>query len=304
MSHARRERIRELVDAGSLLKARGELKAHIRTLTAPNEREERAEVLGDLGEVYMHMEKHNEAIAAYEEAIDILDDMHGRADPRRWVAAEKLADSHAQLANHAVAVGLYKDVVQNMLESPFGNSHPGMRVTLGKLGSSALAARDAHNAVSSYETLIQLAEGDDSEAAASARADANLQLSRALSMPSKKGASRGSKAEKARLLRALKHARTAKKLFEQLPEGESMDVAYSTNGIAGVLERLDRNDEAISTMEEALQLTISAKGSETDPDVVRAKKILEGLRSHIKRKLSRAAHVSLANEDASTKSEL
>mmetsp|Transcript_70154 Transcript_70154/g.156304 ORF Transcript_70154/g.156304 Transcript_70154/m.156304 type:complete len:112 (-) Transcript_70154:122-457(-) len=71
-----------------------------------------------------------------------------------------------------------------------------------------------------------------------------------------------------------------------------MDVAYSVNGIAGVLEKLDRNDEAISAMEEAYRLSVEALGSESDPIVQRARKNLNGLRQHIQKKTARAEAVA------------
>ena len=69
-----------------------------------------------------------------------------------------------------------------------------------------------------------------------------------------------------------------------------MDVAFATNGISGVLERLGRDEEALVAMERAHALAVEAKGgNEADPAVVRARKNLEGLRSHVKRKAARAA---------------
>ena len=65
-----------------------------------------------------------------------------------------------------------------------------------------------------------------------------------------------------------------------------MDVAFSTNGVAGVLEKLGRDDEAVSAMEKAHVLAIEARGGD-DPAVLRAKKNLDGLRAHVKRKAAR-----------------
>ncbi|KAL1524970.1 hypothetical protein AB1Y20_019846 [Prymnesium parvum] len=282
---ARRERTAALLEQGRLVQAKNELKAELRTLAT--DLEAKADVLSELGEVYVHLERHNEAVGAHEEAVELLDALHGGSDPRRWVAVGKLADSHHRLGNHAQAVALYKELVENMLAGPFGAGHPGMRITLGKLGAAAMAIQDAKSAIGAFEQLIQLAEGDDSAAALNARADANLQLARALSLRKKKAASTRSKANRAQLEKALKHARAARDIFKAIPEGDMMDVAYSTNGIAGVLELLDRDDEAIAAMEEAYRLALEAKGAEDDPDVLRAKKNSDGLRAHIERKLKR-----------------
>eukprot|EP00966_Prymnesium_polylepis_P179593 4158269-Prymnesium_polylepis.1 len=250
----------------------------------------RAEVLGELGEVYEQWNRHTEAIGAYEEATELIEAAHGRTDPRFGIAADRLADAHAHVGNRKMAVALYKELVQLMLDGPMGTTHPGLRVTLGKLGTEALAAGDAQAAAKAYGRLLELARGDDTAPAAGARADAHLQLARALSMPGKRDAATP-KAFRTRLERALSHAHKAAEGFTRLPDGDPMDVAYSTNGVAGVLEKLGRDDEAVSAMERAYALTVDAKGSEADPAAVRAKKNLDGLRSLAMRKLARAKNV-------------
>ena len=85
----------------------------------------------------------------------------------------------------------------------------------------------------------------------------------------------------------MQHALAARDGFLALPKGDPMDVAFSTNGVAGVLEKLGRDDEAVAMMEKAHTLAIEAKGTD-DPAVLRAKKNLDGLRAHVRRKATRA----------------
>ena len=200
---ARRRQIQELLKSGSYVKAKNALKAELQTLTGTAHQAERAEVLSELGEVYIQWGKHTEAIGAYEEATELIEAVHGRRDPRFGVAADKLADAHGHLGNHAEAVPLYQELVENMLRGPMGSGHPGLRLTLGKLGSSALEGKNVGAATKAYGQLLELSEGDDSSGALTARANANLQLARVLALPSKRDAPH-SKVEKARLQKALK----------------------------------------------------------------------------------------------------
>ena len=200
---ARRRQIQELLSKGSFVKAKNALKAELQTLIGSAHQSERSEVLSELGEVYIQWGKHTEAIGAYEEATELIEAVHGRKDPRFGVAADKLADAHSHLGNYAEAVPLYQELAENMLRGPMGSGHPGLRLTLGKLGSSALEAKNVAAATKAYGQLLDLSEGDDSEGALTARASANLQLARVLALPHKRDASQ-SKAEKARLQKALK----------------------------------------------------------------------------------------------------
>lgn len=280
-----RQRVIELLKLGKLTAARDELKTQLDAASGPAAQ---ADVLSELAELYIMMDKHVEAVGALEEAIELIETAHGEADPRRWMALGKLADAHSFLGNHAEAVKLYKDLVQNMRASPFGDNHPGLRVIMDKLASSASSKGDVSAAISTYRQILKLADGDNSPSAANARASSNLHLARLLSVPKKKS-SADSKGEEARLLEALNCAREAMELYKEIPDSDPMNLAYSANGIAGILERLGRHEEAVHAMEHSYQLVLEIKKSESDPDVVRAKKNVDGLRSQIRRKMAQSS---------------
>ena len=73
-----------------------------------------------------------------------------------------------------------------------------------------------------------------------------------------------------------------------MADADGLEHAFSVNAVAGVLEKLGRDDEAISTMAKAAELAAGRRPAD-DPLVVAAQKNLAGLKSHIVRKQHRVS---------------
>ena len=67
-----------------------------------------------------------------------------------------------------------------------------------------------------------------------------------------------------------------------MADADGLEHAFSVNAVAGVLEKLGRDEEAISTMARAAELAAGRRPAD-DPLVVAAQKNLAGLKSHIAR---------------------
>ena len=81
-----------------------------------------------------------------------------------------------------------------------------------------------------------------------------------------------------------------------MADADGLEHAFSVNAVAGVLEKLGRDDEAISTMARAAELAAERKPAD-DPLVVAAHKNLAGLKSHIARKQHRARAAASSAHD-------
>ena len=277
---------RELLEAGKLRKAQDRLKSVLRELQAqPASDEAQADVYGQLGIVYSHSAKEVEAIAAFESAADLLHRKFKPSDPRISIAANRLADAHAQSGAHVQAVPLYQQLLTAM-RAGLGVSHPGYRTTLGKLADSAAAAGRPKVAIKAIrETLDVLRQEPEGSQQAAELAKARVKLARALG-------DTGAYEE------AFEHASAARKLYETgaVSDAESLDHAFSVNAVAGVLEKLGRDEEAIGTMALAAELAAERRPAH-DPLVQAAQKNLAGLKTHVARKQQRARAATTRTHD-------
>jgi tetratricopeptide (TPR) repeat protein len=289
---AARAEARSAVEGGQLHVARSKLKkaiAHLREAEAkPSERI--ADVLSDLGNVYARLGQESEAVGALEEAADVTATVHGRGDARYSVALDRLADAHARAGEPASALTLFRGLLETM-RARGGTSHPGYRVTLGKLAKAAMAAGKPRAATKAFAELLELAaaDGERREAAEptefEAIASMRVQYARAL-------------AGVDRLDDALQQATLARDAYARTDGlAGSLEHAASLNGLAGVLERLGRDDEAVAAMEAAHAVARDAPGAEP-AHVQQAERNVAGLKRHVLRKRSRRA------ADAEPKGEL
>jgi Tfp pilus assembly protein PilF len=138
----RTEEVQKLLEADRFVAAKNKLKEALHDLTGA--KPERAEVLSELGEVYLRWGRHNEALGAYEEATELLERLYGRADARVGVAADKLADTHVELKQFAEAVPIYQQLLDNMRRSPMGLSHPGEPPRLTLVHASSMLRSCSH----------------------------------------------------------------------------------------------------------------------------------------------------------------
>ena len=272
---------RELLKAGKHKNAQDLLKQVLRQLELqPEAVEAQADVYSQLGVVYTKAGKEVEAISAFETSSELLHGAFGPADPRVSLAADRLAGAHVQAGDHAQAVPLYQRMLKAMRDG-LGIAHPGYRLTLNKLAEAAMAAGKPKVAAKAYrETLQVLEQEPDGPARAGETAKAQVRLSRALG---------GTGAFK----EALEHASAARKLYESgaVADADDMEHAFSVNAVAGVLEKLGRDEEAVSTMALAADLAAEQRSAD-DPLVAAAQKNLAGLKAHVARKQRRRAQQS------------
>jgi tetratricopeptide (TPR) repeat protein len=142
-----------------------------------------ADVYGQLGIVYSHSSKETEAIAAFENAADLMARQFKPSDARVGVATNRLADALVQAGAHVRAVPLYQRLLTAMREG-LGISHPGYRSTLGKLADAAAAAGKPKVAIKALrETLDVLRQepaGGNPQQQAAEVGKARVKLARAL----------------------------------------------------------------------------------------------------------------------------
>lgn len=235
-----------------------------------------ADVLIELGGTYRKLNQEAEALAAFEEAADILTQLHGADDGRLTMAHSKLADAHASAGAHDKALPLYRTILTSMRKQ-LGKAHPGYTWTLDRLAHSAMGAGKPKVAAKALKQLLELAEttpAPDSVTDAP-QIQASLQLRYATAL-----------ATTGQLVEALEQAQAAEAAFAASGSQFSFEHAQSINGVAGVLEKLGRDDEAIAAMTRAHEFV---QGS-ADEDVVRgAERNLAGLKAHVKRKRERQA---------------
>ena len=268
---------RDLVRNGKVKQAQDRLKQVIRTLEAEQGTEEaRSEAYGQLGTVYTKASKETEAIAAFETAADVLHGKFGASDPRTSVAADRLADAYVQAKMHAKAVPLFQRLLTEM-KAHLGVSHPGYRLTLGKLAEAATHDGKPKVAIKAYREMLEVMEQEpDGPGKPGETAKVRMRLARQLG---------GSGA----LEEALEHANAARALHESgavEDDVDGMEHAFSVNAAAGILEKMGRDDEAISTMALAATMAEQTRPAD-DPLVQAAHRNLAGLKKHIARKRSR-----------------
>lgn len=260
--------------------ARSKLKAALSELREMEKSEElaqdAADLLIELGGTYRQLSQEAEAIAAFEEAADILTQLHGADDGRHTMALSKLADAHASAGAHAEALPLYRAMLTSMRKR-LGQTHPGYSWTLDRLAHSAMGAGKPKAAAKALKQLLELAgttPAPDSIADASQiRASMQLRYSTAL-------------ANSGKLVEALEQAEAAEAGFAASGSEGSLEHAQSINGVAGVLEKLGRDDDAIAAMTRAHDLV---QGSEDESVVRGAQRNLAGLQAHVRRKRERQA---------------
>jgi len=262
-----------LVQAGQLHRAQHTLKEAMAELRAGKRAatELYAHLLGDLAGIYAELGKVSEALAAREEAVDVLQPLIDRQSPQFTKALEQLADARLQAGEYLEAASLLRDILPGMREG-LGSTHLACRQTMSKLAGALFDGGKPRAATKVYSQLVAVFEGLEPNDIAAERAYAHLQLSRTL------GAS-GS------FERALHHAERAREMHASgaLPQGDPVQHAFSLNAVAGVLEKLDRDDEAIHAMEAALEVATRAWQAD-DPMLARAHQNLAGLRAHVQRK--------------------
>lgn len=275
-----------------------------------------ANVLGDLGGIYQRLGQQIEGLAAMEDAADVLRAAFGEGDPRYGMAADRHADALVQNGQHAEALPIYRRLLKTM-RTGLGISHPGYQLTLSKMAHAAADAGKHTSAIKSYAEILGYIDGaiqesadhlDDAkaretkgghpktgdvqpEAASDSAANVRVQYARAL-------------AHAGRLDEALIEGERAHRAYSGSPTSAgSLDHAMAANGLAGVLERLGRDQEAIARMSEAhgyVERLPSADKKVVDG----AQGNLEGLKAHIARKTRRQAQAKARGRQQEAKQEL
>ena len=238
--------------------------------------QEHADLLSDLAEAYLRSGEALKAIDVLEEAGVMLRKLHGASSPMYGVALNRLGDAHFEAGKYAEAAGLYKLLLPGMRKDFAGNvEHPALRKTIEHYARASAHAGKHGVAAKAYAELIDTVP----PGAESREETAELSL---------KAASEFATAGKPKA--ALPHAEKARELFAAGVGGDddAMRHAMSLNGLAGVLERLDRHDEALAAMAQALEIARAQRG-DNDPIVASGRKNLAGLQAKVNWKLKQAA---------------
>uniref|UniRef100_A0A7S0NMZ4 MalT-like TPR region domain-containing protein n=1 Tax=Calcidiscus leptoporus TaxID=127549 RepID=A0A7S0NMZ4_9EUKA len=265
---AARTEARKLLDAGKPYLARAKLKAAIE-LQRKQQTQEVADLLSDLADVYSRLDKEAEALAALEEAAETVAVLHGHGDSRYGLALDKLAGAHMQAGEHGKAYELYQELLDAMRRN-LGTAHPGYQFMLSKLAQAAAAADKQHAAAEAFGELLEMA---NPSRAAEDVASVRVQYSIAL-------------AKMGKLEKALKQAILAEQEYAASEGAGSLQHAASINGVAGVLEKIGRDDEAVAAMSRAHELVQALDHAQPDKEerLRQAKRNLDGLKEHIRRK--------------------
>lgn len=277
------------------------------------------ELMTELGKVYQRQDKQAEGLGSFEEACDILRYLYTERDPRYGMAADKYADALVQHGDHALAITFYRQVLSN-LKRTLGVSHPGYQLTLSKMASAAKNAGKDSSATKAYAEMLELmnaelassarpgtagssaAGGGEGGAGGGGGGDdddpdgehaAREEERKAAFDEGKVGAAAvrvqyaRSLAGQKKYVEALKEAEKARDEYAASAAANSLEHAASLNGVAGTLEKLGRDDEAIGAMEAAYKMAEKAPSADASM-VSQAKRNLDGLRAHVKRKRAKA----------------
>jgi tetratricopeptide (TPR) repeat protein len=182
-----------------------------------------------------------------------------------------------------------------MMRERLGSGHPAYALTLQKLGSALVSADRPAAAIKPREELVTLLSAQPLDDVGARLAEAHKELSLAIALSANK---------RAQLERALDHANKALQLHESGAVGRApgrgaasstvLAHARSANAVAGILERLGRDDEAVSTMGYAYQLAAAQADAEDEIEaeyVMQARRNLEGLKRKVRWKLKQASKV-------------
>jgi tetratricopeptide (TPR) repeat protein len=226
-----------------------------------------AEVSSSLAEAYLACgapcDKESDAAELYEKAALVKREAYGESDPQYAQAVEKAADAFVQVGEHKRALRHYKVLAKKVAQG-LGEHHQGMKNVLMKLGECAMKAKKWKAAAKAFSRVVA------GELSPEEAVDTRMSLSVALSRLTRHEA-------------ALEHAEAAKDLAAKKFSKTDLRYAKALNAVAGILERMDRDEEAVGLMREASDIVVKKLGGE-DPMSVQAQKNFEGMQSHIRAK--------------------
>lgn len=325
-----REEAAELRRDAQQQKAQARLRAALSQLTAAQGAdasltEGHAQLLSDLAKVYTDQGKETEAIAAGEEAVEIYTQLFGLKDGRRTMEMDRLAQVHMAFKRHSAAADLLAAQISAMRAMP-AMPPEAFQQALARRGQALLGAGANAEAAEAFKELVTMltplvnaavenaeeaVEGAE-EAARDRLAETQLQAARALAMSAAPMSAKRKKASRT-LEEALGLATAARDAYASLPSRrQTMTHAFALNGVAGILERQHRHEEAIHAMEQSVEMARTA--ADATPHLVTVgERSLAGMRKKIKGKeaqeraaekarLEKAAKARL--EKASEKAEL
>jgi len=208
-------------------------------------------------------DKELDAAELYEKVALVNLEVYGGAAPQYATAVEKAADAFAKIGEHKRALRHYKELAKKIVVG-LGEGHDATKNVRMKLGECAMKAKKYKSAIHAYKKLLN---GKlDPENAFHSR----LSLSVALAKIDRHEA-------------ALHHAQAAKELAAKQFGKANMHYAKALNSLAGILERFNRDEEALKLMREASGIAVDLFGPE-DPTSKEAQQNVKGMQSHIKAK--------------------
>lgn len=225
---------------GALADARADLEQALalRESLAP-EHPETAQTYGLLGNALNAEARADEAQAAYQRALELLQARLGASHPRLVWPLGRVA-GHVVAHDLAAGLRLHEHAVSMALEQ-LGPEHPETGARLNDLANARLASGDTDGARKLYERALALGP-DEPEPQRSRRvATVHYNLSEVA-------------ARSGDLALSVTEAREAVRLWRQGEGAEHRFVAVGLEGLGDSLERHGQTDEALAAFEEALAL--------------------------------------------------
>lgn len=228
------------------------------------------EVSSSLADVYMSCgatcDKEADAAVLYEKAALVRRDVTSERDPEYASLIEKAADAFFKIAEYKRALNHYKHLVKKV-RAGLGEGHEAVRIVQRKLGDCAMKSGNYNIAAKTFQKIL------DGHLAGDDEVHARVSLSVA-------------QAKLGRHMEALENAESAKQSAKKHFGSSDFHYAKALNSVAGVLERLGRDAEALRLMEEASDVVQNSMGRQ-DPVSIQARRNVEGMRSFIRAKQSK-----------------
>jgi len=226
-----------------------------------------AEVSRMLADTYLACgdicDKRMEAAELYEKSATVTLAMYGESSPQYAATLEKTADTLVEVDAHKRALPYFKKLVKQ-ISVGLGEDHEALRNVRMKLANTAMRTKSYKTARKTWAKLLQGNLTSEDEV--------HCRLHQAVAV-----------AHLGESEFALEHIKAAKQLVAAHFGKEGLLHAKVLNAAGGVLERLNRDEEALQSMEEAHDVIAKLVGPD-EPMTVQAKKNVEGLRRTISSK--------------------
>lgn len=201
-------------------------------------------------------DKRTEAAELYEKSATVTLAIYGEASPQYAATLEKTADALVNVDAHKRALPHFKKLVKE-ISVGLGEDHEALRNVQMKLANTAMHTKSYKIA---RETWTKLLRGN-----LTSEDEVHCRLHQAVAL-----------AHLGENKLAMEHINAAKQTVATHFGAESLLQAKLLNAAGGVLEHLDRDNEALQSMQDAHDVIVKLVGSD-EPMALQAKKNVEGL---------------------------